>query len=142
MSDWNWRPSASMCPVCGWRLECRTDTDESRILESEERCPTCRDYSSEYAYGNTEERYGFVHFYMGWSDDAPDQSAERKAACEEMKKVREHSEWPSIRESPMWVAADWLADHGFTIQEAELRARLANEAKWQENNTTHTRNES
>ena len=115
-------------------MECWTDTEEGRLLESEERCQSCLHFFSEFAYGYNRERYGFVFVEWGWSEREHTERRiddERKTAREEMHRVYAHPEWPSMRRAPLWVVADWLGDHEWHAQEAALREQLVVEASWQ-----------
>lgn len=57
------------CPVCRAEPYYKADTDEGRLLESEERCDGCGLYSGEFSYGHIRERIGFCETEKGWEID-------------------------------------------------------------------------
>lgn len=125
--SWPEHETPWLCPVCGAKTWKRDDTEEGRLLESEEWCKACRFYGAEFHYGHHEERIGFALFMWSYSDD-DNMSAARKAAREEMRRVYAHPDFAAMRDAARWALADWFGDHDFPIQEEHLRQRIRDEA--------------
>lgn len=128
------RPRPYPCPVCDApETHGCSDTEEGRLLESQNECRACGLYYHDFSYGHSQERVGWF-WLVGLWNDPPERESDQialargraaeiraaQAALAEIRAAYRHSEFEGIRKAPRGVLADWMAEHGFPLQAAAL----------------------
>lgn len=123
------------CLVCKNNVVVITDyyVDGHTLMSSSSACLHCKLWEHHYDTGSYHEIIGFSEWY--WWYDEPGgklmtrltESALARAEAKKMLKFSEVGAFcEQMRESPEdttlpLIFADWLAEHGFTIAESEIR---------------------